>query len=34
MDNADTTPWYPSMKIFRYKTSWSNLIKEVVEALP
>ena len=34
MDNVDTTPWYQSMKIFRYKTSWADLIKEVVDSLP
>mgnify|MGYP003333092049 CR=1 FL=1 len=34
MDHVDTTPWYQSMKIFRYKTSWDDLIKEVVDALP
>jgi len=33
-DNTDTTPWYQSVKIFRYKTSWHDLINEVVKELP
>lgn len=34
MDNLDTTPWYQSMRLFRYKTNWDDLIKEVVKAIP
>lgn len=34
MDNTDTTPWYQSMRIFRHKTSWSDLVQEVMKALP
>jgi Tfp pilus assembly protein PilF len=34
MDIIDTTPWYQSMRLFRHKTNWEDLIKEVVDALP
>ena len=33
-DSVNTTPWYPSATLFRYKTSWSDLVDEVVNALP
>ena len=33
-DTVNTTPWYPSATLFRYKTSWSDLVDEVVNALP
>lgn len=29
MDDTDKSHWYPSMKIFRYKNSWEELVKEV-----
>ncbi len=32
-DFSDKTPWYPSMKIFRYKTNWQDVLREVYESL-
>lgn len=34
MDNSTTSPWYPSLKLIRYKGSWANSIQEVIDALP
>lgn len=34
MDNVNSSYWYQSATLFRYKTSWSDLVKEVIEALP
>ena len=33
-DDVETTPWYPSARLFRCKTTWKDLIHEVVESLP
>lgn len=33
-DTVNTTIWYPSVTLFRYKTSWPDLVDEVVNALP
>lgn len=34
LDDVETTPWYPSARLFRCKTTWEDLIHEVVDALP
>jgi tetratricopeptide (TPR) repeat protein len=34
MDDTETSPWYNSVRLFRYKGSWEALLKEVAEALP
>jgi tetratricopeptide (TPR) repeat protein len=33
-DDTETTPWYTSARLFRCKTTWEDLIHEVVESLP
>ena len=33
-DDLTTSAWYPSMKLFRRKDSWENLISEVITQLP
>jgi hypothetical protein len=34
--NGETTPWYPTMRLFRQKTldNWADVIGEVAKALP
>lgn len=32
--DENTTPWYPTAKLFRKKDTWENLIAEVVSQLP
>lgn len=34
MDETNTSPWYPSLKLIRYKDSWSNSIQQVIDNLP
>lgn len=34
MDNTDSSSWYESARLFRYKTSWEDLIQEVIDNLP
>lgn len=32
-DNTDSSHWYPSMKLFRYKTDWKTTMQEVAQRL-
>jgi len=34
MDDTDSSAWYESVRLFRYKTSWQDLIQEVIDNLP
>jgi tetratricopeptide (TPR) repeat protein len=33
-DDTTVSPWYPSMRLFRRKDTWENLIQEVIRELP
>ena len=31
--NKETTPWYPSVRLFNKKDTWENLVQEVLQEL-